>query len=58
MFIPVVLKSLVAQMVNLYITHNGSSNIALNYSICIFKLNYEPPEWKKNKNASSFELTF
>ena len=46
-------------MVNLSITHNVFSNIALSYSTCIFKLNCEshlalPLEWQKNKNTSSF----
>ena len=50
-------------MVNLSITHNVFSNIALSYSTCIFKLNCEshlalPLEWQKNKNTSSFGLTF
>lgn len=40
------LISLVAQMVILFITHNGPSDIALNYSICIFRLNCEPPSGK------------
>ena len=48
-------------MVNLSITHNVFSNIALSYSTCIFKLNCEshlalPLEWQKNKNTSSFAL--
>lgn len=50
-------------MINLCITHNVFSNIALSYSICIFKLNCEfhlalPLEWQKNKNTSCFGLTF
>lgn len=62
------LKSLVAQMVNLHITHNVSSNIALTFKYClellnIFKMNCElhpalSPEWQKNKNACLVGLTF